>query len=429
MPPQTLPSQFHSLINLEILRLTMKYYPEKLEYHVNKERGFTVGQLRNMNQLRGDLSILGLEDIDNKEEAMKAKLKEKRHLKHLCLCWNNTVHGCEQSDVQEEVIEGLEPHPNLEGLEIKGYMGFKIPSWLMKLHKLKRIYLSNCRNLPCLPAAVGLLHSLEELRLFDIENLAIECKPCDYSETEIFPSLQLLSLNKITVSFTGMPISSSSSSSSSSLAAPRQRKLFPRLQNLTVEKCNGVNEFPWPIYSTLKELNIRNSPDLDDQLPECLHNLSSLTRLGLRGAKIITFATEMMATLLALEELLLIDCNELSSVEGLQALPSLRYLTISNCPKFRSWCMEEMPTLCEIHINSCQDLASLPAWLHRLLLLKRLNIVFCSKFDSLPEGGLPSSLKTLEIIECDPGLMERCQQERSPEWLMIQHIPQKYFSY
>ncbi|KAH7689394.1 P-loop containing nucleoside triphosphate hydrolase protein [Dioscorea alata] len=422
MPPQTLPSQFHSLINLEILRLTMEY-PEELEYHVNKERGFTVAQLRNMNQLRGDLSILGLENIDNKEEVMKAKLKLKRHLKRLRLCWNNTVHGCEHNDIQEEVLEGLEPHPNLEVLEIKGYMGFKIPSWLMKLQKLKRICLSNCRNLPCLPAAVGLLHSLEELRLFDIENLAIECKPCDYSETEIFPSLQLLSLKNITVSFTGMPISSSSSS----LTAPRQRKLFPRLQNLTVEKCNGVNEFPWPIYSTLKKLNIRNSPNLDDLLPECLHSLSSLTRLELRGAKIKTFAAEVMATLLALEELMLVDCNELLSVEGLQALPSLRLLFISQCPKFKSWCMEEMAKLHEICLTSCEDLESLPPWLHRLLLLKRLSITHCSKFRSLPEDGLPSSLVILNIIECDRGLIERCQQERSPEWLMIQHIPEQNY--
>ncbi|KAH7689337.1 L domain-like protein [Dioscorea alata] len=134
-----------------------------------------------------------------------------------------------------------------------------------------------------------------------------------------------------------------------------------------------------------------------------------------------------MATLHALYLLHLIHCNELSSVEGLQAFPSLRRLIISYCPKFSCWCMEEMPTLCDIDINSCQDLTSLPAWLHRLPSLEKLRICQCPKFDSLPEGGLPFSLETLEIINCNPGLMERCQQEQSPEWLMIQHIPYRRY--
>ncbi|XP_039136281.1 putative disease resistance protein RGA3 [Dioscorea cayenensis subsp. rotundata] len=393
--PKTLPNQFHNLVKLEILcmyQFSWDSLYDKLDYLVNRERGFMVAQLRNMNELRGELSIENLENIDNREEAKKAKLKEKRHIKKLGLRWHYTLDGSEH-DVQE-VLEGLEPHPNLEELKIKGYMGSKTPSWLQKIQKLKIIYFSNCRN------------------------LTIECESCDDSETEMLPSLQLLSLKKSTVSFTGME-----SSSSSSPTTPGHRKLFLHLQNLTVEGCDGVNGLHWLIGSALKQLVISNSPGLDDQFPECLRGFSSLTQLELREAKIQTFDAEVMATLHALEEILLENCNELFSVEGLQALPSLKKLSIGKCSKFKFLCMEEMTELQNIQIAYCQDLESLPVWLHHLHLLKRLYISDCPKFHSLPEDGLPSSLEDLKIINCNPGLIERCQQVGSREWLMLQQIP------
>ncbi|KAH7689339.1 P-loop containing nucleoside triphosphate hydrolase protein [Dioscorea alata] len=568
----TLPSQVHSLINLEILDTG------------SRENGLMCMQLRNLNKLRGRLSIVALEIIRNKKEATKAKLNERRHIKELNLCWNiDTADHCKHV-VQEEILEGLQPHSNLEQLNIEVYMGSKTPSWLMTLalQKLQKLYLFKCRNWACLPASLGLLASLKVLHLNDIRNITIEC---DDSVPEMFPSLVQLALWRATVSFKSM------SSSSRSLTTPGRSKLFPRLQNLTVEECDEVNGLLLPKLSTLERLSLKDSrglqcqvpkclqnltsltsitlsfikglktkttteigaqqqqegrvlpnlkyieiqccedksfmrdlllhvPSLESlrlfecspvslpvvgclsfltkielqnveliledlapvfpslksleilkkstiifqnmpssvttqihncfpcldylyiqecdevnglhwpisfQLPQCLYGLSSLTRLELSSAKIKNFPTEVMATLHALDGLYLVECNELLSVEGLQALPSLRYLIISSCPKFSCWCMEEMPTLCGINISSCQDLTSLPAWLHCLPSLKSLSIDKCPKFDSLQEGGLPSSLETLEIIKCDPGLMKRCQQEQSPEWLMIQHIPYRRY--
>ncbi|KAH7688912.1 P-loop containing nucleoside triphosphate hydrolase protein [Dioscorea alata] len=570
----TLPSQVHSLINLEIL------------YTGNRKNGLMCMQLRNLNKLRGWLSIVALEIIRNKKEATKTKLNERRHIKELNLRWNIDTVDCCKHVVQEEVLEGLQPHPNLEQLNIEAYMGSKTPNWLMTpaLQKLQKLYLFKCRNWACLPAALGLLASLKVLHLDDIGNITIEC---DDSVPEMFPFLEQLELRRATVSFKSM------SSSSRSLMTPGRSKLFPRLQKLTVDKCDEVNGLLLPMLSTLEILNLKASHGLQSQVPRCLQNLTSLTSiellfikglkiettteigpqqqqegrvlpnlkyifiygcevksfmrdlllrvpsletlrlsecspvslpavgrlsflryivleeveliledltpvfpslrslvimkkstiifqnvpssvttqihnyfpylyflnivecdevnalhwpissqlpqclyglsslciLSLTRAKIKIFPTEVMATLHALYWLNLGDCSELLSVEGLQALPSLRYLTISNCPKFKSWCTEEMPTLCGIDISSCQDLTSLPAWLHRLPSLKRLSIDKCPNFDSLPEGGLPSSLKTLEITECDPGLIERCQQKQSPEWLMIQHIPERNYIY
>ncbi|KAH7688922.1 P-loop containing nucleoside triphosphate hydrolase protein [Dioscorea alata] len=380
-------------------------------YHMKRERFYMIAQLRNMNEVREPLSIVGLENIDNMEEVMKAKLKEKHHIKNLRLYFNDTVDHCKH-DVQEEVLEGLQPHPNLEKLRIYGYLGSKSPSWLMTLalQKLRKLCLIKCRNWVCLPASLGLLPSLEELCLCDLENITIEY---DDSVAEMFPSLHLLEFYKAIISFKGML--TSSSSSSSSLTTPVRCKLFPHLQLLTVAECDAVNGLQWALYSALERLCIRDSLGLDNQLPGCLFGLSSLTLLKISGAKIKTFPTEVMATMHALKGLYLKDCNQLLSVEGLQAIPFLRILFISACPKFRSWCMEEMIELRELKIYACQDLKSLPVWLHRLTLLKELTIKSCPKLLPLPEGGLPSSLEKLSIIDCDPGLMQWCQQERSPE--------------
>ncbi|XP_039145631.1 putative disease resistance protein At3g14460 [Dioscorea cayenensis subsp. rotundata] len=581
------------------------YYQHCLAYHVKREGGYQIAQLRNMNELRGGLLIEGLENINNMEEAMKAKLKKKHHIKHLHLRWTDKVDGCKH-DVGEQVLEALQPHPNLNYLTIEGYMGSISPSWLMTLalQNLQSIFLDKCRNWARLPSALGLLPSLKKLILVDIDNITIEG---DDFMIEMFPSLELLELRKAIVSFEGM--SSLLSSSSSSLTTQGRRKLFPCLQQLIVEECDGVNGLPWsmlsalgkleiiashglqgqmprcfqnlislselyiqelkietsaigtqqqqgllpnlrkidiaccenisfmqglllgvpslekltiyrcspvslpalghlsfltdisleevevrveedltpafpslctlhlmkasvlfqnlsssvttqnhncfpkltalrirecdqvnglhwPLFSALQYLFLINSPGVDHQLPGCLHGLSSLLTLDLTGAKIKALSVEVMVTLHALQYLHLQNCNELISMDGLQALPSLKQLFIVACPKFRSWCTEEktehgisLPNLHQMYIHSCEGLESLPAWLPHFPSLESLHILNCPKFHSLPEGGLPSSLLKLDIIECDQGLMERCLQEGSLEWLMIQQIPGRNYIY
>ncbi|KAH7688783.1 P-loop containing nucleoside triphosphate hydrolase protein [Dioscorea alata] len=368
LPPYTLPSLFHNLINLQSWGMSgHKLFDDERApvFHVKKERGYMIKQLKNMNELTGALSIASLENIDNMKEAMKAKLKEKHHINNLRLYWKDKMDGY-RHDIQEEVLEGLQPHPNLEELEIEGYIGSTTPSWLMTLalQKLRELYLIKCRNWICLPATLGLLPFLEKLHFYYMENITVEC---DDSVTEMFPSLRFLELYKATISFKGK------STSSSSLTTLGHCKLFPHLQYLNIVEYDAVNGLHWPIYSTLEWLCIRNCPGLDDQLTGCLYGLSSLTTLDLTGAKIKTFPTEVMATLHALEQLSLTDCNELLSLKGLQALPSMRKLFVSQWTQFKSWCMEEMVGLDELAIVSCQDLEYLPAWLHRPPLLKQLR--------------------------------------------------------
>ncbi|KAJ0976337.1 hypothetical protein J5N97_018302 [Dioscorea zingiberensis] len=431
-----LPSLFHSLINLRTFMFFSadhSDYPDfvhlqKNLYEVKKEGSYKIAQLRNMNELTGNLQIRGLENIENKEETRKANLKEKGLIKSLKLCWKDNVDASCTHSLQEEVFEGLQPHHNLKHLDIQGYMGSKSPSWLWTtpaaLQMLRSIRLKKCRNWSRLSPSIGMLSSLVHLSLDEMENITIEG---DDTATMIFPSLNILVLSKsASVSFEGMSLSSSSSSSSSiTQPQPGGRKLFPLLKVLSVYKCDVVNGLPWPMFSQLSELDITDSRGLDAQLPGCLKGLKSLTILEIDGSKCKTlFDREVMATLERLKEVKIGSCNELISMDGLQVLPSLTTLHIQHCHKLRWWWVEAgtseqgvfLPKLSNLYINYCQDLEPLPACMSLLRSLECLEILCCPKVRSLPEGSLPPLLRILVI---DQRLMKRCQQELSSEWQMI----------
>ncbi|KAH7676551.1 P-loop containing nucleoside triphosphate hydrolase protein [Dioscorea alata] len=297
--PPALPSRFHNLINLRRFCMHDYYYFKNylqtsyyVIYQINSG-GYQIAQLRNMNELRGELLIGGLENIGNMEEMMKAKyLKEKRHIKVLSLIWENTSNDCKH-DLQEQTLEALEPHPNLKYLRIDGYMGFKSPNWLMTpgFQRLEEIKLEGCRKWTRLPAALGLLPSLKSLELSCIENMTIEV---DYSVTEMYPSLQSLELIESTLSFEGM---------SSSLSAMGQNhNHFPKLTSLTIKE-NEVNGLHLPLFSALKYLGINDSRVVFDQLAVCLNGVSSLSDLVLDAAKMQIFSVKVMATLHTLVKL------------------------------------------------------------------------------------------------------------------------------
>ncbi|KAH7656706.1 P-loop containing nucleoside triphosphate hydrolase protein [Dioscorea alata] len=412
-PPHKLPSRFHNLINLR--RFYFSYYSfwgdlqtsYYVEYHVNREGGYQIAQLRNMNELRGELLIRGLENIGNVEEVMKAKyLKEKRHIKVLSLLWEDTFNDCKH-DLQEQTLEALEPDFNLKYLRIDGYMGFKSPNWLMtpEFQRLEKIKLNGCRKWARLPAALGLLPSLKSLELSGIENITIEV---DYSLTEMYPSLQSLELIESTLYFEGL--------SSSSSATGQNHNHFPKLTSLIIKEIE-VNGLHLPLFSALRKLEIKNSRVVFDQLEGCLNGVSSLSDLVLHRAIIQTFPAKVMATLHALVKLNIFNCNELISLEVLQALSSLEQLSIVGCSKFISWGTEKemtaLPNLQYMIIDSCKDLETLPAWLPRLPLLKKLKIRLCPKLISWGTEEEMTALPNLQYMS-----IYSCKDlETLPAWL------------
>ncbi|KAB1226974.1 hypothetical protein CJ030_MR1G002519 [Morella rubra] len=97
----SLPRDMHKLVNLRHLDITetgIKEMPMHLgnlkglqtlsKFIVSKHRGSGLGELGKLANLRGALSILELQNVESSRDAVEAKLKNKKYLENLELCWN-----------------------------------------------------------------------------------------------------------------------------------------------------------------------------------------------------------------------------------------------------------------------------------------------------------------------------------------------------
>ncbi|XP_061951835.1 putative disease resistance protein RGA3 [Populus nigra] len=130
------------------------------EFHVSgSDEVSNIGDLRNLNHLQGSLMIRWLGDVKDSDEVKKAELKSKKHLTYLGLIFESRTDMEKIND--DEVLEALEPPPNLESLEIRDYQGI-IPVFPSCINKLRVVLLWNWRKVENLPP-LGKLPSLEEL--------------------------------------------------------------------------------------------------------------------------------------------------------------------------------------------------------------------------------------------------------------------------
>eukprot|EP00258_Populus_trichocarpa_P032863 XP_024448882.1 putative disease resistance protein RGA3 [Populus trichocarpa] len=120
-----------------------------------------IGDLRNLNHLQGSLMIRWLGDLKYPDEVKKAELKSKKHLTHLGLWFESRIDRRIIHD--DEVLEALEPPPNIYSLRIGYYQGVILlrvfPGWINKLRVVSLRKWGKIENLPSL----GKLSSLEEL--------------------------------------------------------------------------------------------------------------------------------------------------------------------------------------------------------------------------------------------------------------------------
>ncbi|XP_038987726.1 putative disease resistance protein At3g14460 [Phoenix dactylifera] len=483
-------------------------------FKVVKQRGHKIEELKDMIQLHGRICIKNLESIESKEEASQAKLNNKQCLDELALVWN--IDRGISSGNDDEVLEGLKPHCNLRRLEIRNYGGVRFPSWLepQSLKNLKAICLENMQSCAQLPSLVQ-LPLLEILRITNCPTLrGLACLP---------PSLRELSLENVGIDMlpeswdgdhgftdeSSMTQHSRSSSKTSSIShmricrcpnlvnleqwllshhppairflriidcqkvvrLPMERfKDFLSLEYLTIMDCPLL---PSPVQlilpSSLQELTLDSCGHLDESLPGCLHNLTSLTWLKLnRCPHVTSLPGEVLGHMIALRVLIIRDCGELRSLGNLRALRSLETLHIGRCPRLTVLANEEeqgegsarllflhtddtalvkvlfstitppslealeiidstelilfageeqlwlqgLKSLRWLRLVNCNNLQSLPTELQSLSTLRLLEITNCPEIRSLPEKGLPSSLEKLHFDNCHPVLTAQLQSHR-----------------
>uniref|UniRef100_A0A803MSG2 Uncharacterized protein n=2 Tax=Chenopodium quinoa TaxID=63459 RepID=A0A803MSG2_CHEQI len=463
----TLPPSIGGITNLHNLHT----------FHVRRERGYGIEELKSMNSLEGTLHISKLE---NSTDAKAAELKQKVGITKLILEWSKEVANSQDQTEQDTILEDLEPYQSLRQLHIHQYKGSRLSSWmgngmLVNLYKLSLNHCASCRIL-----SLGPLPHLQELCIKGMLELD------EWSET-IYPSLMRLKISK----------------------CPQLRELpciFPNLKVMKIKHCDALKALPvmpavrfliltnnalleeWKeatmqivtrnhdgqdqniqrySFMELLELSIVNCPRLQgmpqifspqklqisgcpllrtlpqlNQRLQCLEidkcNGSSLIEAipstGSLYSLIISNITNLASLpklphLPQLKSLYIHNCQDLVCLSredsSLQNLTSLKFLSVSGCQKLVVFSEEGLPTSVEcLSIENCFKLQSFPTrnYLASLTSLKDLYLEDCPKLESLPEDGLPTSLRHLRIRGCSL-LTQQCNNEvEGKYWQMISHV-------
>ncbi|CAB4272798.1 unnamed protein product [Prunus armeniaca] len=230
----------------------------------NKEALFELSDLRNMDQLRGSFRIEFLEDLKDARQAEQAHLVNKNCLVSLQLSFSSAT-------FQEEIVNALQPHPNLESLSIGGYCGTTLrPHWMTSLNKLRSLTLGMFLFVEFVPP-LGRLESLEVLCIVSwsrVKKVGVEFLGIDGTiETQtssspliLFPSLKRLEFNDMPMweEWEGMTGWSEEEEDSQKTIT-----IMPRLSSLRMIGCLSLKTLPNFLRNTpLKVLVINACPIL-----------------------------------------------------------------------------------------------------------------------------------------------------------------------
>ncbi|CDP21135.1 unnamed protein product [Coffea canephora] len=309
------------------------------------EEGRGIQELGTLQDLKGSLEIRNLELVNGKDDAELANLSKKPNLYRLIFEWGNRDRESNKCD--EDVLEGLQPHPNLTELQILKFMGDQFPQWFMNLTSLVELRVADCTRCGKLPA-LGQLPFLKRLYLTRLENTT--CIGLS------FYTLKILSLKS-------MKNLEEWKDAHEMRATAGEVHVFPVLETLSISDCPQLTTIPTPShFPSLDVLKIKKNCHV--LLAEkVLSNIANLSSLDLK------------------ESSLSIDgCNSLPTdmLERLCLFPTLQHVKL--------WAADNVTTLRGMSCAAC---------------LKRLTVTFCDNLRELPEDLYQfQALEHLEIQRC-----------------------------
>ncbi|KAK8619045.1 hypothetical protein V6N13_133014 [Hibiscus sabdariffa] len=437
-------------------------------FKVGTERGRTIGELGVLVDLGGKLVIIGLENVRNKEEARGARLWEKKKVQSLIFEWDGEKGGYGECDDEskrygkdEEVLEGLEPHPNLKSLTIVSYKGECYPSWLVgktggdrsasfQPTNLVELKLFRCKNVRKLPS----LGQYPNLKFLEIEGLnSAGCtrnefymNGCDENKPAVlFPALEVFTLCNMREvrewlemepkipAFPSLKVLKIVNCHNL-ISLPRMDR-FSSLEKL---KIMGCSQLGWigdePFSSSLKILEIESCQNLRS-IPSVEGGFSYLQQLQVKWCEELCNIGEGLLASTCLTDVVIIRCRNLRSISldggsrsllkirlegcyelqeiegGLSASTQLKALGIEHCPSMASIpSVDGLSSLSELKLDGCKRLTSLPSGLSTCTSLRCLFISHCSNLESIPEDvGQLNSLEELCIVYC--GSLKRLPEE------------------
>ncbi|KAL3027235.1 hypothetical protein AAZX31_03G039400 [Glycine max] len=373
-----LPTDMQNLVNLCHLHINgthieemprgmgMLSHLQHLDFFIvgkHKENG--IKELGTLSNLHGSLSIRNLENVTRSNEALEARMLDKKRINDLSLQWSNGT------DFQTEldVLCKLKPHQGLESLTIWGYNGTIFPDWVgnFSYHNMTYLRLRDCNNCCVLPS-LGQLPSLKKLYISRLKSVKTvdagfyKNEDCPSSVTP-FSSLETLSIADMCCW---------------ELWSIPESDAFPLLKSLTIWNC----------------------PKLRGDLPNHLPALETLTIF--RCPNFVSFWREGLPAP-NLTQIEVFNCDKLKSLPDKMSslFPKLEFLQISNFPEIESFPEGGMPpNLRTVSIENCEKLMSGLAWPSMGMLTDLTVWGRCDGIKSFPkEGLLPPSLTSLKLYE------------------------------
>ena len=434
-----------------------------------------LAELKMLDKLRGELHIKNLAWLKNATaEIRDANLGAKQHLIVLKLSWDSE--GIDDTHVHddENSLEGLQPHHGLKTLQVIGYQGKRLSTWLPKLTSLVKLEIRQCvwqhlsplYELPFLQE----LYLVNMIGLEYISDREITDEISTSLASSFFPALKSLKLwdcpnlkgwwksdiVEVSIDNDQGDLATGASTSSQHISLPSFHSLsylyimncmrltcmplFPNLEEelilsnanlkplqqtmemtMNMTTASSLSSSSSPPLSNLKSLSLFYMQDIESLSEDWLQKLTSLECLHIWMCPRLKFLSRSMQLLTSLKKLEIGDCEEVDLINdksdnGTKWLTSLQELRLTNFPcllTLPEW-IGNLKLLQILKIDNFPKLISLPEWIGNLKSLQKLEIYLCPELTSLSEGMHKLvSLQCLEIIDC-PHLKERCL---SKAWL------------
>ena len=389
-------------------------------------RGSRVHELGNLLQLKGKLSISGLENVTSFEDAQKSRLHEKKCLDKLHLEWESCRDEVDDN-TKIQVLEHLNPHTSIKECILEGYQGLTFPTWLGDpfFSNMVKLKLKNCKKSESLPP-LGQLPSLKNLEVEGMDGIK-EVGQEFYGRRGCsipFPALETLYFDSLQSwgKWVHLPV--------------ENNKAFPCLKELSIIFCDSLQDDLPPNIPSLKRLKIKNCYRLQLVKFEKLSACSPyLKELEIKSCPSITAISQIPLTIQSLK---IDDCEKLRAVQFIEIpsssfkdteieeeraaatesvgslydsvkvhglspkvesqLAHLTNLMIKKCPNLIS--LQEgflFPALEVLEFFKCNNMEGLLSQLHKSTLLRILSINKCPRIVCSIEGGFPKNLKHLRI--------------------------------
>ncbi|KAK4594786.1 hypothetical protein RGQ29_018483 [Quercus rubra] len=411
-----LPEKIRDLINLRYLDITGAYLIREMpvgieelknlqtlsNFVVGKDNGSKIGDLMNLEFLRGRLCISSLENVLDAEDARRANLNGKKNLDALEIKWGSAPSGLKDASIAKDVLDMLRPWTTVKELSIDGYIGVQFPTWLgdhsfSHIEDLKIVGCKQCISLP----AIGHLSSLKFLVIKSM-SMVQTIGPEFYGEGRLKPFQLLEKLHfedmqewqdwiSCGVQYGEFPCLREFFISQ----CPKLQGELPRhlqsLEKISISNCEQL-VVSIPSLPLLRELKIVGCKEVVSNNIEELCLLESIT-FSIQGLK--SLSKEFMEGLAKVKNLKLDDCNELTSLWQ-DSLISLVRLEIKSCPSLINISLTS--TLKTLNIYGCGALKSLP--MSNCTCLENATIRGCSSLMFISKRQLPPTLKRLEIYNC-----------------------------